>query len=93
MKGATSSKGGTTFSVRCSVREMDSGSSFTIQPEHAEALLQDFVGGERGRALRAQLASRHSERSSEEIEDAVQTACERFVKVAEGITDQAEVYI
>jgi RNA polymerase sigma factor (sigma-70 family) len=51
------------------------------------------VQGQRARALRAQLASWHPEGSAEEIEDAIQTACERFLEHAEGIKAPGEVYV
>jgi len=42
--------------------------------------------------LRAQLARRFASLPGEEIEDAVQAACQRFLDKAEGITDPAAVY-
>jgi RNA polymerase sigma factor (sigma-70 family) len=63
-----------------------------IVSTQAEMLLRTFVTGERGYALRAEMARRHPRRSREEIDDAVQTACERFVGYAAEISDPAEVY-
>jgi RNA polymerase sigma factor (sigma-70 family) len=64
----------------------------TSAPNRPETLLAAFVSGERGRALRAQLTMAHPRRSPEEIEDAVQTACERFVKHVSEMPDPGEVY-
>ncbi len=49
-------------------------------------------GGERGRKLRSELGARHPGRCANEIEDAIQTACKRFLDKAEGISAPAEVY-
>lgn len=48
--------------------------------------------GERGRALRVQLATWHRDCSADEIEEAIQTACERFLEHAEGISAPGQVY-
>lgn len=58
----------------------------------AEALLGSFVRGERGAKLRSQLAGLHPEASAVEVEDAIQTACDRFVDKAEGISAPGQVY-
>ncbi len=42
--------------------------------------------------LRAQLAALHRDRSADEIEEAVQIACRRFVDRAEGISAPGQVY-
>jgi RNA polymerase sigma factor (sigma-70 family) len=87
-------KGGTTFPPSCSVGVMNPrfASAPTPTRSNAEHLLQTFVTGERGQALRAQLSNRHPRRSREEVDDAVQGACERFVGSAIEITDPGEVY-
>jgi RNA polymerase sigma factor (sigma-70 family) len=71
---------------------MDSHRSSTIALNGTGISLQDLVRGERAEALRAQLASWHPESSSEEIEDAIQTACRRFLEHAEGISSSGQVY-
>jgi RNA polymerase sigma factor (sigma-70 family) len=71
---------------------MPSHCSSTVASNGAEISLQDFVRGERGRALRAQLATWHRDCSADEIEDAIQTACERFLEHAEGISAPGQVY-
>lgn len=91
----TSARGGSTFGPSCSVGVMGSYPASPSMPRleaGAEALLREFVGGERGQQLRTQLADRHRQRSREEIDDAVQTACERFVESATEISTAAEVY-
>jgi DNA-directed RNA polymerase specialized sigma24 family protein len=57
-----------------------------------EDLLPDILEGGRGRALRAQLASRHPERPTEDIEEAVQAASADFLAEGEGITDPGAAY-
>lgn len=91
MRTKAPARGGTTFSPRCSVEEMEAHSS-TIASASAEVPLQDMVRGERGRALRVQLASWHPECSPEEVADAVQTACKRFLEHAEGISGPGQIY-
>jgi RNA polymerase sigma factor (sigma-70 family) len=71
---------------------MPSHSSSNVAAGGAEISLQDFVRGERGRALRAQLGICHRDCSADEIEDAIQTACERFMEHAEGISAPGQVY-
>lgn len=71
---------------------MDSHRSSTIASNGAGFSLQDLVRGERARALRVQLADWHPECSAEEIEDAIQTACKRFLEHAEGISEAGQVY-
>lgn len=90
-------RGGATFPARRSVEVMDSRRSTTIRPDAplrsvAGAALQDLVGGERGRVLKSQLASWHRKATPEAIEDAVQTACKRFLEHAEGISAPGQVY-
>lgn len=48
--------------------------------------------GERGRALRSQLGTRHPESSPEAVEDAIQYACKSFLDEAEGLTAPGQVY-
>lgn len=71
---------------------MDSQRSATIRSNGDGTSLLGLVQGERARALRAQLADWHPECSPEEVEDAIQTACKRFLEHAEGITAPGEVY-
>ncbi|HXS34312.1 MAG TPA: sigma-70 family RNA polymerase sigma factor [Solirubrobacterales bacterium] len=66
--------------------------SSTIASAGAEVPLQDMVSGERGRALRVQLASWHPDCSAEEVADAIQTACKRFLEHAEGISEPGQIY-
>jgi hypothetical protein len=51
-----------------------------------------FVGGERGGKLRSQLAALHPDASTAEIEEAIMTACDRFVDKAEGISSPGQIY-
>jgi RNA polymerase sigma factor (sigma-70 family) len=60
--------------------------------ESGELLLGGVIRGGRARALRAQLASRHPRRSAEEIEEAVQTACESFIAQGETISEPGALY-
>jgi RNA polymerase sigma factor (sigma-70 family) len=55
-------------------------------------LLETFVGGRRGRALRHQLAARNPDLDADTIEEAIQYACKSFLDEAEGITDPGAVY-
>jgi RNA polymerase sigma factor (sigma-70 family) len=71
---------------------MEARRSSTTASNGAEIPLQDMVRGERGRALRAQLASWHPECSAEEVADAIQTAYKRFLEHAEGISEPGQVY-
>jgi DNA-directed RNA polymerase specialized sigma24 family protein len=67
-------------------------SGLTTAPPALDALLASFVTGLRGETLRAQLAAKHPERTREEVEDAIQTACKCFLDEADGITDPGKVY-
>ena len=58
----------------------------------AAALLKSYVSGERGRALRVQLATRYPECSDEEIEDAVQGPCQCFLDEADDISEPGKAY-
>jgi RNA polymerase sigma factor (sigma-70 family) len=71
---------------------MDPSRSTATVSQGPEALFRSFVQGERGGKLRSQLASLHPECSAEEIEDAIQSACDRFVDKAEGISAPGQVY-
>lgn len=71
---------------------MDSQRSATIRSNGEDSSLLGLVRGERTRALVAQLGDWHPECSADEIEDAIQTACKRFLEHAEGITAPGEVY-
>lgn len=92
MKTKAPARGGTTFSPRCSVKQMASHRSSTIASNGAGISLQSLVRGERARAIRVQLADWHPECSTEEVEDAIQTACKRFLEHAEGISEPGQVY-
>ncbi|HEU5105167.1 MAG TPA: sigma-70 family RNA polymerase sigma factor, partial [Solirubrobacterales bacterium] len=54
--------------------------------------LQDLLRGERTRMLKHQLASWHPKASPEEIEDALQTSCKRFLEHAQGISQPGQIY-
>jgi DNA-directed RNA polymerase specialized sigma24 family protein len=64
----------------------------TATTDGAAALLKSYVSGERGRALRVQLAARYPECSDEEIEDAVQGACQCFLDEADDISEPGKAY-
>src|SRR4051794_12956085 len=85
MSGTAFKKMGSTFSPRSPVEVMDSNRS-TATHETGADLLQSLVQGARGRAMRAQLASRYPDCSSDEIEEAIQYACKSFLDDADGIT-------
>jgi DNA-directed RNA polymerase specialized sigma24 family protein len=55
-------------------------------------LFQSLVRGERGRALRAQLAARYPDCSADAIDDAIQFACRCFLDEAEGIDAPGQIY-
>jgi RNA polymerase sigma factor (sigma-70 family) len=71
---------------------MDASRSTATVSSGAEVLFRSIVQGERGGKLRSQLALLHPGASAEEIEDAIQTACDRFVDKAEGISAPGQVY-
>lgn len=48
--------------------------------------------GERGEALRAQLAASHPGQTVEEIDDAIQTACALFLDSAADVSDHGQAY-
>lgn len=82
-----------TFAPGCSVVAVDSAHAPDISPKDAERLFRSLLHGERGARLHTQLASLHPSRSAEEIEEAVQAACKRFVDKAEGISAPGQVYV
>jgi RNA polymerase sigma factor (sigma-70 family) len=71
---------------------MDFQRSAPIRSNGEGSSLPELVRGARARAVRVQLAEWHPECSAEEIEDAIQTACKRFLEGAEGISAPGEVY-
>jgi len=85
-------EGLSTFAPSCSVVVMDSARATAIAPNDVDALFQSVVRGERGQKLRTQLAGQHPDSSAEEIEEAIQVACKRFVDKAEGISAPGQVY-
>src|SRR5436305_6581095 len=82
-----------TFAPTCSVVAVDSANAPDIARHEVEALFQSVLRGERGAKLRNQLATLHPRRSGEEIEEAIQTACKRFIDKAEGISAPGQVYV
>lgn len=83
-----------TFASRCSLSVVDLIRSRTASSSNgADALFRSVLWGERGRTLRAGLASQHRGRSPEEIEEAIQIACWRFVARAEQISAPGQVYV
>jgi DNA-directed RNA polymerase specialized sigma24 family protein len=58
----------------------------------AEAWLRSLVVGERGEALRTQLAADNPDRAPDEIEDAVQTACAHFLDSQPPISTPGPAY-
>jgi uncharacterized protein YhaN len=92
MRHAVSDSGGTTFPVGRIVEVMDSHAGSPIPDGGVELLLGDVIRGERARALRAQLASSHPRQSAEQIEEAVQAACEDFVAQGETISEPGTLY-
>lgn len=92
MKDATAARGGSTFPAHCSVVVVNPSHATATVPSDAEELLRPYVQGERGGKLRSQLAALHPDTSEERIEEAIQTACDRFVDKAEGISAPGQVY-
>lgn len=93
MNSSAPAKRGATFPARCSVEQMDAHRSSTIDPDGAEAAaLQELLKGERARMLKGQLATWNPRANPEEIEDAVQTACKRFLEHAHDISNPGQVY-
>lgn len=71
---------------------MDRSHSTATVSANADSLLRSFVQGERGARLRSQLETLHPEASTVAIEGAIQTACDRFIDKAEGISAPGQVY-
>jgi RNA polymerase sigma factor (sigma-70 family) len=90
---ASPNKGGTTFRPRLPVVVMapDSATAGASQSS-TDKLLHSLISGERGRALRAQLAARHPGSSADAVEEAIQYACKSFLDEAQGITAPGQVY-
>lgn len=59
----------------------------------AEAWLRSLVVGERGEALRAQLAADNPDRALDEIEDAVQAACAHFLDSQPPVSTPGPAYV
>lgn len=87
-------KRGATFLLRRPVRAMGPLPRPTRTAEDAARHLLEDYGPERhrGRALRAKLASSFPDRPEEEIEDAVQSACQLFLAEAPEITEPGRVF-
>ena len=82
-----------TFASQCSLVVVDPTRSSTASSSNGtDALFRAVLLGERGRRLRARLAAQHRSCSPEEIEEAIQIACRRFVDRAEGISAPGQVY-
>jgi RNA polymerase sigma factor (sigma-70 family) len=92
METTEQAEGLSTFAPSCSVVVMDPTRATAIAPNDIEALFQSVIRGERGQRLRTQLAGQHPECSAEEIDEAIQIACDRFVDKAEGISAPGQVY-
>lgn len=93
MGGSVAGKRGATFRVSCSVEQMDPLGTATIDSGGEEsAALQDLLQAGRARMLKHQLATWHPKASPEEIEDAIQTSCKRFLEHAQGISQPGQVY-
>lgn len=88
--GAVATGGGSTFATTCSVEVVTSTDS--APASEIDTVLTSVVTGSRGRALRAQLAAMHPAQAREEIDDAIQTACGRFIDVTDGIAAPGQVY-
>jgi DNA-directed RNA polymerase specialized sigma24 family protein len=71
---------------------MDPHAGSPIPDGGVELLLGDVIRGERARALRAQLVSRHPRQSPEQIEEAVQAACGDFIAQGETISEPGALY-
>jgi RNA polymerase sigma factor (sigma-70 family) len=79
-----------TFAPSCSVVVMDPTRD-ALAPD-LSALFRSVLRGERGQKLRSQLAGQNPEASREQIEEAIQVACDRFVEGAEEISAPGQVY-
>jgi RNA polymerase sigma factor (sigma-70 family) len=83
---------GSNFARSSPVVVMEPDGAHTIATDDAASLLRSYVSGERGRALRVQLAARHPGCSKDEIEDAVQAACRCFLDEADEISEPGKAY-
>jgi DNA-directed RNA polymerase specialized sigma24 family protein len=90
MEAASVSRG-STFLASCPVELMAPTGPPAFAPE-IDALFQSFITGYRGEALRAQLAASQPDRTRDEIEDAIQTACKCFFAETDGITEPGAIY-
>jgi DNA-directed RNA polymerase specialized sigma24 family protein len=89
MEAASVSRG-STFSAGCPVELM--APTGTASAPEIDALFQSFITGYRGEALRAQLAASQPDRTRDEIEDAIQTACKCYFAETDGITEPGAIY-
>ena len=92
MATTAQAEGLSTFAPSCSVVVMDPARATAIPLNDIDALFESVLRGERGQKLRTQLAGQHPESSAEQIEEAIQAACKRFVDKAEGISAPGQVY-
>jgi RNA polymerase sigma factor (sigma-70 family) len=94
LAGAQKASGGTTLVPSAPVEVMNAPRTApAFGPSRADSLLHGFAReGDRGRALRAQLAGQFPARSSDEIEDAVQQACQAFLEEGDGISSPDRAY-
>lgn len=90
MEAASVSRG-STFPAGCPVELMAPTGPPASAPD-IDALFQSFITGYRGEALRAQLAASQPDRTQDEIEDAIQTACKCFFAETDGITEPGPIY-
>lgn len=96
MKRMSLRKGGANFRTRPSIEVMASVSASAkaaaTQARPAQILDGYGRGREQGNLLRSQLSRRFSGLPEEEIEEAVQTACRRFLDRAPDVSDPAAVH-
>lgn len=95
MGSSAPAEGGATFRVSHSVEQMDPLGTATTDSDgggEESAALKDLLEAGRTRMLKHQLATWHPKASPEEIEDAIQTSCKRFLEHAQGITERGQVY-
>jgi DNA-directed RNA polymerase specialized sigma24 family protein len=71
---------------------MGSQGGAVISEGDGRLLLGEVIRGEQARALHAQLASRHRCQSAEQVEEAVQAACEEFIARRETISEPGALY-
>lgn len=96
VKGKSLRKGGANFRARPSIEVMPSVTASTTsgatKPGPAQILDGYGRGREQGNLLRSQLSRRFSGLPDDEIEEAVQTACRRFLDRAPDVSDPAAVH-